>query len=151
MKKSLYAAGAIVLAGFLVGSALASPQKQVLSVTTHATAPGTTVVMTNTIRGYIEEIVFDVPAGSQTGDVSLVTVSDVTTEAARTIASTNSITADTVMRPRWKSDVNTGGGAQGTEYGERFLLVGESVVFSLTNALATNVTWKCIIKFDDGK
>lgn len=131
-------------------SALATPQRDTLTVTTSTTTSTNLVAATNTIRGYVEEVVFDVPAGTQTGTVSLVTLSNISTEASRTIAASNSITADLPMRPRWQSD-NSTGTATGTEYQERFLLVGEQIVFSLTGANSTNVTWKCHVKFDDGK
>lgn len=136
-----------LLAG--IGLAQAEPKKHVLYVTTSTTSSTDRVAQTNaSVRGEIESVTFDVPAGTQTGNVSLVTLSDISTEAAVTLASTNAITADTLMRPRWLT-CNYDGTIAGTVYDQRFLVSGESLVFSVTNALATNVTWRCIVKYKD--
>jgi hypothetical protein len=34
---------------------------------------------------------------------------------------------------------------------EARMLVGDSVVFGVSNASATNITFKCIVKFDNGR
>lgn len=148
--KSLPMALACLAVAFLaaVGVSQAEPRKQVLYVTTGSTASDKVAQTNYAVRGAIDSVTFDVPAGSPTGNVSLATLSDVSTEASVTLASTNSITEDTPMRPRWLT-CNYDGTAAGTVYDQRFSVMGEGLIFSVTNASATGKVWRCIIKYDD--
>ena len=108
---------------------------------------GTGTVTSTAIRGYVEEILVDVPGTSQTGTVSVTANRAISTIAALSLA-TNVVTVDFVVRPVVSATDGTGS-ALTSPAPRRPLLWGESVTFSVSAASTTGTTWRCIIKTNE--
>jgi len=146
MRRWIIAALSVPVLGLI---AYAGEGKAVISVTTGSTA-GTAVATTNTgFIGKIHSVVFDVPTATACTGATLVvtTLSDITTEAAQTLATTGSIAADTLVFPRYVG-VATDGTGETTDKPWQFYCIGERLVFTVTGAAETNVTVKAIIKYE---
>jgi len=145
---------AIISAWLLAaGVAFALPDRVVLEATTTGTNAATTVTATSgplALRGWIDTVTFDIITAGTTGSLALVAVPEFATLADTTLAAVVDCAADTVIRPRF--DPTDAGGAALTNdpaytsfpYGS----VGETFRFSVSNATTTNLTFRCIIKFD---
>lgn len=145
MKKLLIGCAAATVILGVMFPAHAKPRKELMQVTT-ATQSVWNVASTSAIApGYIDEIYIDVPSG--TGDVTLSSK-----ETGQSLVSKATMSADTQIRP-----VVNGTSTDGTVLGVgtnawmRYNAYGETLIFAVTNANTTNVTWKCWIKFDDGR
>ncbi len=108
---------------------------------------GNGTVTSTAIRGYVEEILVDVPGVSQTGTVSVVATHAISTIAALSLA-TNVVTADYIVRPVVSATDGTGS-ALTSPAPSRPLLWGESVTFAVTAASTTGTTWRCIVKVNE--
>lgn len=134
---------ATVLIGFMV-PAQAQPRKIMLAVTTHATTSTVTKTDSGAVPGYIDDIWIDMDSGTANITVA-------STESGVTLVSKTAMSADTTIRPRFVA-TETDGSATATTNGEwRYNAYGETIVFTVANANTTNVSWKCWIKYDDGK
>ncbi len=101
---------------------------------------------TNTvIRGYVHEIRIDMPAGA-TGTYSVV----FSPESGLTdvdLATNNTATADQTFRPRYDG-TEIGGDPLTSDPPWRYAVINGNVIFSVTNASATNLTHKAEIIFE---
>jgi hypothetical protein len=142
-KMILIMAGVLLMAGL---SSMAAPRKTVIESTTNITnAPIFATTTDAKVQGYIDTVLFDVPAGSVSGSVSLISVL-----GSEVIATGSVITADTLIRPR-AYPTTSSGSAVYTNGSVRYLTYGDTLKFGVTNCGSTNVTWKCSILWDDGK
>jgi len=144
MRKAIYIALAVGLV--VCVSVFAEGLRTVrLSVNTGATAGGTD---TANVRGYVEQVLFDVPtAGGSTGTVTVSYQPDISTMAAITIATKTGLTADQVVRPR-VDGTTTDGTANTNDPPERYPVAGV-LTFTVASARATNLTWKCEVLVND--
>ena len=142
MKRKLSYFGAVVL---VAACAFAEPKTVELSC---ATGTNTTASATNkTISGYIDEIVLDAPSGVTSGVVSIVA----TQPMGNTVTlATKTVTADTLIRLRVDGTENTGSALTSDPPG-RYLCYGDSIVYTVSAADPTGLTWKAWIKYDTGK
>jgi hypothetical protein len=108
---------------------------------------GNGTVTSTAIRGYVEEILIDVPGESQTGTVSVVANRAISTMDTLSLA-TNIVTADLVVRPAVDS-TDIAGDALTSDPPRRPLLWGESVTFAVSSASTTGTTWRCIVKTNE--
>jgi hypothetical protein len=108
---------------------------------------GNGTVTSTVIRGYVEEILVDVPGTSQTGTVSVTADPVISTIAAISLA-TNVVTADYIVRPVVSSTDGTGS-ALTSPAPKRPLLWGETVTFAVSAASTTGTTWRCIVKVNE--
>lgn len=103
------------------------------------------VAVTNdSLSGFVEEVRIDVPLSTVTAQVSVVAVPQI---GANINLATNIVAADLVVRPRVKT---TGDGGVATSTDTKYLMLGDKVVFSVTNtlgmAIGTNINYTAIIK-----
>jgi hypothetical protein len=142
MKRKLFIIGA---AAMVAACAFSAPQSVTLSA-----ASGTNVTATSQsvrLTGYVDEIVLELPSGCLTGTVVVTATPDV--GAAVTLA-TKTITATTLVRPRLDG-TTTAAVALDSDPPSRYLSVRDTFVANVTAANATGGTWRCFVKFDDGK
>jgi hypothetical protein len=127
---------------------LAGEGRAILQVTTGSTAATAVAVTNSGFRGRLYEVTFDVPSATAcTGATMVVTSkSDITTEAARTLASTNGAAADVVMFPRYAGSDPDGTGAT-TDKPWMYMAQGESLIFTVTGATSTGAVVKAILKY----
>jgi hypothetical protein len=131
----------------MVGLSFADEVKSktiLVSYTTNITAKVET--SDSTISGFVEEIVIDCPISTTTQTVSVTAVNyagDSVELATNVVAGASQLT----VRPRVYT---TGVGGVATTTETKFLLLGETVKFSVTNSTAaagiSNQTWKATIK-----
>jgi len=125
--------------------ALARMDSVTVSVATGAATTGTG---TTTIDGYVEAIVLDVPAGTVTGTYTVAWSPPESTVAAVTIGSGSAITADTWIRPRIDA-TTTDGTANTSDPPVRYAIPNNGVItVTITNASATNLTWKTLVIYE---
>jgi hypothetical protein len=130
-----------------VCAALAAPEQKIIEVATGANGAGQT--SDKTVRGYIDQIVLELPAGGvRTGLVSVIATP--TIGAAVTLASAT-ITSTTLVRPRFY-ETSIAGAAVDTASTNaaswRYMAWGDIITVTVTNANPTNVTWRVGIKQD---
>lgn len=114
----------------------------VLEATTGTNATALVTASDATINGYVFEVVFDCPS-AVTGNVSVVAESPVSTVADVTLATA---TSDVTIRPLFDL-TDTAGSAHSSGAGDYFHVAGETVTLSVTNASATNATFKAVVKY----
>lgn len=141
----------IVMLGLAVSSGLSDEIRSTTMTvsmgagTNHVINPK--LVATNdNVNGFVEEVVIDCPVSTTTQTVSLAAYNlagDETELATNVVAGASQLT----VRPRVKT---TGVGGVATTTDTKFLLLGETLKFSVTNSAAvpttSNQTWKCTIK-----
>ena len=133
-----------------IGAAVAGDRglsSKVLTVTPSQT--NTTTSVTNlTIQGYLESVAFDSSAATITSAVTLVYQPGLSTLASTTLGSTNALSADKLIRPRWVS-TDADGTALASVEGIRFPMTGGKLVFSVTGTSlsGSNVAHKVLIKY----
>jgi len=138
----------ILIVGLCVESSLAELDVQVLTVTTGTNATALVSATNTAIRGCIEQIVFDVVGTSSTGDLWVVVDPAYPTTTTNVTLATNASTdADMLFIPRFDS-TDTAGAALTGDPPERWPVVGESVIFNVRNATATNLEFKAVIKYE---
>jgi len=150
MKKILLAIGCALMAGAIV----AQPDRQVLTLTSTATNAGSPRSVTNSVlRGYIDSIQFDIPSAGVTTRFDVVVMPELSTLPQTTLASVSVCATDTVVRPRFYStDILGGNPTNSAAYPmERFAVAGDSILFSITNASSTSLTFKAIIKYETAR
>jgi len=112
------------------------------------------VTGTNTlynINGYIHEITVVCSDDSSTGVVSVAYTPQDYTNSAVSLATGTATSGEKRWRPR--VDGTTVAGADNSnDPPDRYMLVKQDkITFTLTGSENTNVTWRCRIKYDDGK
>ncbi len=133
----------------LAGMVSAQAGRLVTETVSIATAGLTEGTNTTAIAGYLDTIIFDVPAGSVTGDVSVTYNHAVSTAAAVTIYTNNAVTADVVLRPRTDaSAMGTGAALTGDPPVPLAIPKNGTITFTLLNGSATNLTWKLILIYE---
>ena len=106
MRNPLTIIGAVALLFLMPALAFAAgPTAHDLQVSIGTNGTGT--VTSTAIRGYVEEILVDVPGTSQTGTVSVTANRAISTIAALSLA-TNVVTADYIVRPVVSATDGTG-------------------------------------------
>lgn len=129
-------------------SSFASPDRQVLSVTT-GTNETATVSATNTvIRGTVDELFIDVVTAGSTGNVSVTYYPDVVgLTAGVSLYSASSVGSDKYLRPRLDG-TDASGNALTSDPPWPVTVCGGSIVFSVASANATNRTFKAVVIYD---
>jgi hypothetical protein len=141
-------AGICVLAVWLSACAAygADSRSKIVSVTTTATNAATTVSQTFSVNGYLESIIVDPPAGSPTGSVTIAYQPKLSTASAISLVAKTGLTAETVFRPRVDTTTIDGTANTGDDP-EKFMLSGEVITFSVTDANVTSATWNVYFKW----
>jgi hypothetical protein len=143
--RKLWIISAAVLA--TVCAVWAAPDEQIIEVTTGTNGVGATTV--KSVRGYIDQIVLELPAGgTRTGLVSVIATP--TIGAAVTLASAT-ISTTTLIRPRFYETSTAGAGvdvASTNAASWRYMAWGDTVTVNVSAADPTNVTWRVGIKSD---
>jgi len=129
----LLACASIVIAGDI--------EAHYFTVNTGTNDTGT--VTLSGIRGYVEDVRFEIPAASTTGTVTLAWQPELSGFAKETIATKTDMDADTTVRPR-VDGTDTSGAALTSDPPWRYLIAGD-VTFTVASASATNKTWKCVL------
>lgn len=146
MRKLWYISAAVV-ATVCALIAKAGPELTIIPVTTGTNGVG--CVTNESVRGYIDSVILELPAGgTRTGFVS---VAIAPTIGASFVIASNTISATTLVRPRYYETTTLGGvvdAARTNAASWRYLAWGDLVVVSVTNADPTNVTWRVGIKTD---
>ena len=129
----------------------AKPQKRTITVTLgdHLVA-GTN--QTADIYGYIDEILVSCSDGSSTGVVviSAAPVAHTGNTLSAVTLATATVTDEKLFRPR--VDGTTTAGADNTnDPPGKFMVYKETVTMLVTASESTNVNWRAVIKYDDGK
>lgn len=107
---------------------------------------------TNTIdgvNGWLEEVQILCTDDAAAATVTVSAVPTDSTVAAYTLA-TASVTADKTFRPR-VDGTDTAGSALTSDPPGRFFLLGDQIRFVVTGSDTTNVTWRCRVKYDNGR
>jgi len=118
----------------------------VVSVGTNATA---TVTQSKPVLGYIEEVYVENPSASGvTSAVWFAIAPAAGTNLTETVIYTNATQSASVMaRPRVTQTDNTGGNLSSLTVAERFLCVGDSATFGVTQSTSTTgLTFKAWLK-----
>ena len=143
--RKLWIISAAVVATVCAG--WAAPEERIIEVATGTNGAGQ--VTDKSVRGYIDQIVLELPAGgSRTGTVSVVATP--TIGSAVTLASAT-ITETTLIRPRVYTTGADGSGVDVSATNAaawRYMAWGDVITVTVTNASPTNVTWRVGIKSD---
>ena len=145
MKRVMAILGCIVIAGTVV---LARPKSQSVNVVLTGAAVYAGTSTTTRVNGYIDEIVVSCSDGVSTGIVA-VSVSPAGGTDDVNLA-TGTVTDEKRWRPRVDSTTVAGADNTGDDP-VQFSVVGETINVEVTSSEASNVTWRCYIKYDDGK
>lgn len=124
----------------------ARPQGKEFSVNTGTNDTGT-VTMTG-VAGYIDEIICPIPAG--TGVTGTVAVAATPAIGTAVTLATATIAADKLFRTRLDGTDNAGSALTSDPPG-RFMAYGDVLVFTVSSANTTGLTWRVYIKWDDGR
>jgi len=109
---------------------------------------GTTYSVTATgIRGYVDAIYCDVPAGGTSAVVSVSYQPGLSTMAPINLA-TNIVSADKVWRPRVDA-TDISGAALTSDGPEMYPIAGEVITFSASSISPTGLVWRCVIVVDE--
>lgn len=141
MKKVMLA---IVGLAFMAGPVFCGPNVDVLTVSTGTNTTGTQSMRLN---AYVDEIILDIPAGSVTGTLSVVSIP---AYGDHVILASNTISADKAIRVRLDGTDSAGTALTG-DPPSRYMAAMENIRFTVTAADPTGVTWRACIKYDDGK
>jgi len=136
------------LAAFLSASLLACAVFAAPHTFTFTAATGTnTTASSTTIKpeGYVDEITLELPSGALTGTVSVVATPPV---GDAVILASNTITATTVVRPRFDG-TDTAGAALTNDDPWRYLCINSAVQLTVTDANVTGKTWRAWFKYSD--
>lgn len=133
-------AGATLCCNALAGGLTTHDVRVALGTNSSASA-------TLTARGFVEEIYTDAPGAGQTGTVAVSYQPLLSSMAAVNLA-TNIVTADTVWRPR-VDGTGIDAAALTSDPPGRYLLYGETVTVSISDASTTGATWRVIIKTNE--
>lgn len=140
----------IAVALLIATAAMATPERQILSVTTGTNAATAVTTTSATLRGYIDTVTFDVITAGTTGTLWATVTPELSTLSVVDLARVEDCGADTVIRPRF--DPTTVAGVTLTNdppyTSYMYPVVGEVITFGVSNASATNITFKCIVKYD---
>jgi len=151
-KTHILCLAAALLLAVCIGGVLADGSAKGLDSIVLTVTPGntnTTMSATNaTVRGYLESVSFAHPAATVTSTVNLVWQPGLSTLDSITVATTNDIAADVVIRPRWVSE-DTGGSVLASVEGIRFPVCAGKLVFSVTGTSlsGSNTAHKVLIKY----
>ena len=129
--------------------ALARPQTKKIDIALsgNGVVAGTNVA--NNVDGWINEITVTCSDNASTGIVAVSYAPGDFTNTAVNLA-TGTATAEKRWRP--VVDSTTVAGADNTGDPPIFFIIkNETISFALTASEASNVTWRCRIKYDDGK
>lgn len=144
MKKALTALFALLILSAL--NAGAEIDREIMTLTTHTPTSTWYCAATNSnIRGYIDEIVLDVVTAGTTGQLAIVLKPELSTLANVTLIAATNANSDLTYRPR-VYPTDTAGTALSTD-AARYIACGDSLIFSVTNASATNIQFKAVIKY----
>ena len=144
MKRVMAILGCILMAAVV----MARPKSQSVPVVLTGAAVYAGTSTTTRVNGYIDEIVVSCSDGSSTGIVA------VSVSPAGGIDDVNIAieTLDQLSGRRPRVDSTTVAGADNTgDDPVQFIVVGETINVEVTASEASNVTWRCYIKYDDGK
>jgi hypothetical protein len=146
MKKFIaIVSGLLCVASF----ALARPQTKKLDVALSGAGVVAGTATINNLDGWIEEIVVTCSDNASTGVVAVTVAPGDYTNSAVSLA-TGTATAEKRWRPR--VDSTTVAGADNTgDAPVRFIIKDETISFAISASESSNVTWRCRIKYDDGK
>lgn len=138
-----------VLAGMAVNVLADFYDCQRLTITTGTENGGTNLVSSTNlvIRGAIESITIAPLTAGTTGDVSVVAVNDIATMSSVTLVSTSSLASSYRFVPRFYPTTSTGVAISGTTP-ERYVSVGDSIVFSVVNGSTSNRVFNCKIVYE---
>lgn len=137
----------LILCGCVAaGLCVAAPRSALLSLPTGlaSSITGTTTA----VSGYIDEIILELPAGATTGTVAITATPVVGTNAV-TLASLG-IDATKLIRPRLDG-TDTAGTALGSDPPGRYMSAGDNIAVVISDASSTGLTWRVLVKYDDGK
>lgn len=129
---------------FLAACAYGGPDYREISISTGTNSTGT--ASNQTFSGYIDEIIVPLPAESATGTV---TVAAYPPAGSSVTLATKHISATQLFRPRIDG-TDTAGTDLTNDPPSRYMSIGDSFQFTVADA-TTGLTWRAIIKFDDGK
>lgn len=137
-----------VLVGLAVSVFADGYDRQILTVTTCAPNDGTNLVSSTNLvlRGAIESITI-APLTGATGDVSVVAVNEIATMSSVTLATTSSLSTSSRFVPRFYPTTAAGVAISGTTP-ERYVSVGDTIVFSVVNGNTSNRTFNCKIVYE---
>jgi len=142
MKKIL----AAMVAAMVAGSVAAAPQYAIMSMATGTNVAATT--STTAISGYIDEIIMEIPAGTSVTGTVAVTATPLVGSAV-TLAS-KEIGANQLVRIR-VDGTDSAGSALTSDPPGRYLSVQDKLTFSVSGVNTTGLTWRVLVKYDDGK
>ena len=147
MKRRDAALFVVLLLGLAVAASAAGRLvTETISIATAGLTEGTNTV---SISGWLDTVIFDVPAGTVTGDVDIVYSPPESTVADVTIYSNDTVTADVILRPRIDASTMGTGAALTTDPPVPIALPKRSTItFAVTNGSATNLTWKLILIYE---
>lgn len=133
------------------GVAIARPQsaKVEVALTGVGVVAGTGTLYN--VNGYIHEITVVCSDDTSTGIVAVAYTPQDYTNSAVSLATGTATSGEKRWRPR-VDGTTVAGSANTSDAPDRFMLVKQDkVTFALTYSQNTNVTWRCRIKYDDGK
>ena len=134
---------------FLILFPLIGLGRLVTETITISTAGLTAGTNTTSISGWLDTVIFDVPAGTVTGDVDIVYSPPESTVANVVIYSNDTVTADVTLRPRADGSAIGTGAALTTDPPWPVAIPERGVItFSVLNGSATNLTWKLILIYE---
>jgi len=126
--------------------AIAAPKPATFELSTGTNDTATT--STTAISGYIDEIVLELPTGTAVTGTVAVTATPLV-GAAVTLAS-KTITATQLVRPRFDG-TGTDGSALTTDPPWRYMSAADKITATVSSANTTGLTWRVLVKWDDGK
>ena len=128
---------------------VAQAGRLVTETVTISTAGLTEGTNTTAITGYLDTLIFDVPAGTVTGDVDVTWSPPESTVSAITLYSNDTVTADVILRPRADGSAIGTGAALTTDPPWPVAIPERgTITFAVTNGSATNQTWKLILIYE---
>ncbi|MBU4246980.1 MAG: hypothetical protein KKD14_01280 [Verrucomicrobia bacterium] len=134
--------------GLIASSAImATPDRQILTVTTGTNATATVTDTNTTARGYIDQIDIDVVTAATTGTVSVAVIPELSTMANVVLVTETNANSDLTYRPRF-DDTDTSGTALTSDPPGRLLICGDTIMLTVSNASATGIVFKAVLKYE---
>jgi hypothetical protein len=125
---------------------MAAPKPATFELSTGTNDTATT--STTAISGYIDEIVLELPTGTAVTGTVAVTATPLV-GAAVTLAS-KTIDATQLVRPRLDG-TDTAGTALASDPPWRYMSAADKITATVSSANTTGLTWRVLVKWDDGK
>ena len=138
--------------GLCAGIVFAKPQRRTITITLDASGETAGTNQTADVYGYIDEILISVSDGASAGacSVSYAPEAHGTNSLTAVTLATATVTDEKRFRPS-VDRTDTAGSDLSSDPPERYMVFRETITFVVTASTTTNATWRCLIKYDDGK